>query len=383
MTETNLDVRALAQAFEVFTRTTRTMEESYRLLEKRVRDLDQELAAKNRELAFTSDYLNYILESMLDGVIAIDTAGTVTAFNHAASNVLGYSAEDAMGRPFRQTFGREFGAAQGRHRLMEFTTKTGKRVPVSERDSPLSDRSGRRIGMVKVFHDLSEVEALREQVRRKDRLAAIGEMAATVAHEIRNPLGGIRGFAALLARDFDENDPRKRLIEKILIGTKNLDRVVNELLEYTRPVELRLRSTPCADLVDAAIGYLEVGERTITIENLVPQGVHVLADPDKMRQVLLNILLNAVQSIEDRGEIHVRCATSENAVTLVITDTGCGMTPEQLEQVFSPFYTTKEKGTGLGLAVAAKIVEGHGGWLRAESEWGKGATLLVCLSKAE
>ncbi|MBI5093892.1 MAG: PAS domain S-box protein [Candidatus Hydrogenedentes bacterium] len=383
MTETNVDMRTLAEAFELFNQTTRSLEESYRLLEQRVRELDQELAAKNRELAFTSDYLNYILESMSDGVIAIDSEGIVTAFNRAAGEVLGYSPEEAVGNPFQQVFGREFSAESGRARIIELTAKSGKRVPVSENDSPLHDRTGRRIGTVKVFHDLSEVEALREQVRRKDRLAAIGEMAATVAHEIRNPLGGIRGFAALLARDFDDLDPRKRLVEKILTGTRNLDRVVTELLEYTRPVELRLRSTLCSDLIEAAVGYLELGNRAVSINNRVGADVCALADPDKLRQVLLNILINSVQSIEQCGLIEITASTDKDAITILVRDTGCGMSREHLEQVFSPFFTTKEKGTGLGLAVAAKIVEGHGGWLKAESELGKGTTMMVCLPRAD
>ena len=224
---------------------------------------------------------------------------------------------------------------------------------------------------------------MREQVRRKDRLAAIGEMAATVAHEIRNPLGGIRGFAALLARDIEDSDPRRRLVEKILTGTRNLDRVVTELLEYTRPVELRLRSTSCADLIEAAIGYLELGSRSITITNSVGPDVLALADPDKLRQVVLNILLNAVQSIEESGRIDISTDVDKDTVTVKVADTGCGMSPECLEQVFSPFFTTKEKGTGLGLAVAAKIVEGHGGRLKAVSELGKGTTLHVSLPRAD
>jgi signal transduction histidine kinase len=108
-----------------------------------------------------------------------------------------------------------------------------------------------------------------------------------------------------------------------------------------------------------------------------------LADPDKLRQVLLNILLNAVQSIEERGRIEINTSIDGDTVTVIVSDTGCGMSPEHLEQVFSPFFTTKEKGTGLGLAVAAKIVEGHGGRMKAESELGKGTTLSVSLPRAD
>lgn len=379
---THSDVKALEEAFQLFTRTTQTMEEAYRRLEARVRELDQELADKNRQLALTIDYLECIMGSMSDGVIAVDTEGVVTRCNRAASAVLGYESGEVEGMPFRGFFGRDFPSLPGR-RLMGLRAKNGKTVRVSERDSSMFDRTGNRIGSVKVFQDLSELEALREQVRQKDRLAAVGEMAATVAHEIRNPLGGIRGFAALLDRDVPPDDPRSRLVQKILAGAKELDGVISELLEYTRPVEIRPRTTYCADLVDTAIGYLNAGNRSVAVHNTVDPKLAIVVDPDKMRQVFLNILLNALQSIESEGEIRVEAAPREADVVIAVSDTGCGMSPDQLKQIFSPFYTTKEKGTGLGLAVATKIVEGHGGKLEAESQRGKGSVFRIHLPRTE
>ncbi|NLT60603.1 MAG: PAS domain S-box protein, partial [Candidatus Hydrogenedentes bacterium] len=184
-------MKALESAFAEFTRTTAAMGEWYRSLQARVDELDRELEDKNRQLAFANDYLNYILESMSDGVIAVDTAGCITRFNRAASEVLGYAAGDVVGKPFHEVFGREFAAPPGGRHPMELQTRNGRTVPVSERDAPIADRNNQRIGTVKVFEDLSELETLRQRVRQKDRLAALGEMAATVAHEIRNPLGGL------------------------------------------------------------------------------------------------------------------------------------------------------------------------------------------------
>jgi len=382
MSESGGDVKALAEAFEQFTRSTRSLEEAYRLLEQRATELGQELAAKNRELALTNDYLDCILESMSDGVIAIDTQGTITKLNRSASRILGYHADQAVGRPFRELFGRDF-VVDAQSDPMKLRAQDGQVVRVVERDSPMSDRTNKRIGYVKVFEDLTEIEALRSRIRQMDRLAAIGEMAASVAHEIRNPLGGIRGFASLLARDIEMDDPRLRLVDKILEGVKNLDGVVNELLEYTRPVDLHVRPTFCAQVVDTAIGYLELGDRPITVTNTVSRDLEVLIDADKMRQVFLNILLNAVESIDVEGEIEVAADTAPNTVTVGISDTGCGMDDEALDNMLSPFFSTKEKGTGLGLAVATKIVEGHGGVLEALSEPGKGSTFFVRLPRTE
>lgn len=376
------ELRTLAEAFEEFTRTTQSMEQAYRLLERRVEQLDRELADKHHELALALDYLNAILESMSDGVIAIDKRGTITTFNSSASAVLGYDPAEAIGRPFREIFGREFHVPPGQGG-MELRGKSGRVASVTERDSPISGRDNQRLGHVKVFQDQSELEALRRQLQQVDRLAAIGEMAATVAHEIRNPLGGIRGFAALLARDIPKEDPRSRLVEKILTGTKGLDKVVTGLLEYTRPIELSLRPSLCADLVDAAIGLVDLDGRPIALTNHVDRTLRVLADPDKMRQVLLNVLLNAVQSIDGPGEVSITASAQDNAVVIAVSDTGCGISIEHLKQVFSPFFTTKERGTGLGLAVAAKIVEGHGGAIEAASTLGTGSTFSIRLARTE
>ncbi len=376
------DLRILKQAFDEFTRTTRAMEEAYRLLETRVRELDKELADKNRELAVASEYLNSILESMSDGVIAVDNDGKITAFNQAATQILGYSNDDVIGRRFRDVFHREFAVPSGRH-IMEMETANKRTVTLSERDSPMSDREGRRIGTVKVFQDLTEIRELRTRMRRKERLAAIGEMAAIVAHEIRNPLGGISGFASLLARDLREDETRYRLVEKILQGTRDLERLVEGLLEYTRPLQLRLRWTNCADLVDSATGFIELNGRPILIRNDLPKNLQIMADPDRLRQVFLNILLNAVESISGAGEVRIRAQSDSEQVTIIFSDTGCGMTPEQLEHAFSPFFTTKEKGTGLGLAVAAKIIEAHGGTITVSSRQGEGSSFFVCLPQTE
>jgi PAS domain S-box-containing protein len=376
------DMAALAHALETFSQTTRTMEEAYRRLEARVAELDAELADKNQRLAYNTEYLTSLLESMSDGVIAVDLDGAVTRFNRAASLILGYDAAEVTGRPFHDEFGRDF-AAPRMPGETELRAKSGRMVPVIERDSPITGGSGQRLGSVKTFQDLSELIALREQVRQIDRLAAIGEMAATVAHEIRNPLGGIRGFATFLADDIKPEDPRRRLVDKILEGVQSLERVVNELLEYTRPVDLSLRPAPCAGIVQAALGFLKYDSRQISIMTEIDPRHRVLADAGKMRQVFLNILLNAVQSIEGRGEILVSAAADANTVTVAFRDSGCGIAAEQLGQIFSPFFTTKEKGTGLGLAVCAKVVEGHGGEIRAESELGRGSTISVRLPRAE
>lgn len=266
---------------------------------------------------------------------------------------------------------------------MDLPAAHGPRIPVSVQNSPLADRSGARTGTVVVFQDIREIEALHEQVPHKDRLAALGEMAATVAHAIRNPLSGIQGFSALLERDIDPGDDRARLVQKILAGTRELESVVTDLLEYTRPVELDIRSVSCSELVTAALGFLDTDGQEIEIMNSLNEELCVTFDPVKTRQVLLNVLLNAVQSINTAGTVTICVNATETDATISVTDTGCGIPKEDLGRVFSPFYTTKEKGTGLGLAIAQKTVESQGGSLGASSVLGTGSTFRIRLLRGD
>jgi len=289
----------------------------------------------------------------------------------------------AVGQRFRDLFGREFHSPPGPG-AMELRAKSGRAVPATERDSPVAGRQNRRTGHVKVFsgpqrdRGPAPTTAPGRPARRHRRDGRDG-----CARNPQSP-GRDPGFAALLARDIPADDPRARLVQRILAGTQDLDKVVTELLEYTRPVELHLRPVSCAALVEAAIGYLEQETaRRVPIRAEIDPAINVLADPDKMRQVLLNILLNAVQSIAGDGEVRIFAVAEERVVTVAIADTGCGISEAQIETIFSPFFTTKEKGTGLGLAVAAKIVEGHGGAIHAQSEVGKGSTFSVRLPRAE
>jgi len=375
-------IAVLSRALEAFTESSLRMEEAYLSLRERVAELDQELQEKNQQLVLTSDYLANLLESISDGVIAVDTRECVTHFNRAACAILGFDAAEIIGARFEEVFGRAFRMplASGQSTLR---ARSGRSVTVSERDSTIAGSKGERLGYVKTFQDLSELHALREQLRQVDRLAAIGEMAASVAHEIRNPLGGIRGFAAFLLNDIPETDSRRRLVEKIDIGARSLERVVNELLDYTRPVELTPRPAACRELVQAAASYLDLPPG-VDLCCEVAEDLKVWADAEKLRQVMLNILLNAVQSLEGQaGRVMVDAEAHDDYVVLHIRDTGCGIAEEDIERIFSPCYTTKEKGTGLGLAVCAKIVEGHGGALWADSVVGEGAVIPIRLPRAE
>jgi PAS domain S-box-containing protein len=376
------ELDALKAAFEQFTQTSSIMEESYHRLQDQVDQLDQELAKKNIELEVAMEYLRSILDSMSDGVIAVNPEGDITTFNRAASKILKYEADDVRGQSFEKLFGQLL-QPESERQTRELTTHDGAQVPITEKSALLSNASGEGTGAVMVFQDQRELESLREQIRQKDRLAAIGEMAATVAHEIRNPLGGIRGFAALLERDLEEEDPKYRLIQKILTGVKSLERVVNELLEYTRPIQLTRKQVPLNEIIDSALGFIDLADKEIAVDSSVEPELNVSVDIHLIRQALINVLVNAVQSIEKSGTITMRSNVHGEEIQLDIADTGCGMDAPVQEQIFSPFFTTKEKGTGLGLAAVHKTMQAHGGTIEVKSQLHEGSTFTLKLPLGE
>ncbi len=362
-----------------------------------------------------TSYLVDILESLTSGVLAIDLEGRITLFNRAAGEVLGYQSEEVMGRPYLEVMGREteenltlpyilkqqkpqqIGLESGVKGEKEIPSKTGKKIPVSFSTSFLRDEEGKVVGAVEEFFDLTRSKQMEEEMMRVKALATLGEMAAVVVHEVKNPLGGIRGFADLLDRDLPEGDPRKRLVKKITEGVETLDRIVLSLLDGTKPIKIKPHKVEIRKFVDQAIIFFEMDatriKNNIRIKKRYSQDdLYCPVDVEQFRQVLLNLLHNAVQAMPDGGEIVVELKAeskvaddkAESGKTILrISDTGVGMSPTTKEKLFVPFYTTKERGTGLGLATVKKIIEAHQGDIQVESELGKGTVVQIRLPRVE
>jgi signal transduction histidine kinase len=227
----------------------------------------------------------------------------------------------------------------------------------------------------------------------------LGEMAATVAHEVKNPLGGISGFADLLYRDIEEQDPRKSYVKKIIEGVEILNRIVMNLLDYTRSLRLDLRPTDFVKFLDEVVGFFEMdisrGKRNIRIErNYLSQRFDCLLDSEKFKQVVLNLLHNACQAVPDGGLIQIfaglesrkirdqaAISSTGQRISLKIKDNGMGMSEEVKKKLFTPFFTTKEKGTGLGLSTVKKIVQAHRGEIFIDSQLVRGTTVNISLPK--
>ncbi len=227
---------------------------------------------------------------------------------------------------------------------------------------------------------------LEEQMQRTDRLVALGEIAAGVAHEIRNPLTSIKGFVQLIESEMEEDDPQRKYTGIVISETDRLNKIVHELLYYARPSDtLRTDVDINRILIDSLqLVSINAAPRDITITTALSETLPgIKGDPEQLKQVFLNILMNAVQALEGRGHIAVSARKEDDGVQVVVEDDGKGIIPEHLNRIFDPFFTSRSDGTGLGLAVVQKIVALHHGEIRAENVSSGGARFIISLPPAE
>jgi signal transduction histidine kinase len=227
-----------------------------------------------------------------------------------------------------------------------------------------------------------------EQMKRADRLASIGEMAAGIAHEIKNPLAGIAGVIQVLKKDLPPGEPKRAVLDEVLSQVERMDKAVRNLLSFARPPEPKLTMVDVNELITKLLDFLapQFAKHGITSERRLTAGLPwLILDPDLMQQALLNISLNAIKAMPEGGKFTVETRTEERygdhsgAIKVLFTDTGEGISPDNLIRIFSPFFTTRQQGTGLGLSITQRIVEQHNGEISVTSEPGKGATFAITL----
>ena len=398
------EITALKNAFEFFSETTLRLENAYKLLEERVKELNIELEKKNRELSENlkemdsiKNHLRNILESVKMGIVVINLEGKITVFNNAAQEITGLKSSDVIGKYYKDVYGNSVdkslsllstlkNSKEYANDEKEIVTTNGATVPVEYSTSLVKNEHEEVLGAVEKFSDMTEIKKLEEEVQQAKTLAALGEMAANVAHEIRNPLGGIGGFAALLERDLDVNDPRRNLVKKIIEGVSGLNRIAANLLFYTRPIKPELQKQDIIKTIDEVLSLMEVemeqdGRKIEVIRDFPATCNEIRFDPELFHQVFLNIFKNAAESIENEGKLRVGVRTENNGKNMVISleDNGKGMSENVQKKLFNPFFTTKADGTGLGLAIVKKIIDVHDGEIFVKSEEGKGTIFEINL----
>ncbi|HOW99184.1 MAG TPA: ATP-binding protein, partial [Deltaproteobacteria bacterium] len=241
------------------------------------------------------------------------------------------------------------------------------------------------MGFIILLRDITELQHLKKEVLRKERLASLGSLAAGVAHEIRNPLGSIKGFATYFKERYKDVPEDRRTADIMIKEVERLNRVIGQLLEFARPMSLTQKQVDLKDTVKHSVEMIRGQARAKGIEvvadNGTEEGFYAAVDQDKIAQVLLNVYLNALDAMDEGGRLSIAIGKDElNAgIVVSISDTGHGISAEDLSRVFDPYFTTKQSGTGLGLAIVHKIMEAHAGTVKIESRKDEGTTVSLTL----
>lgn len=364
-------------------------------LAQNIVEAEQELEEKAESLADLEVVHRDIIQSMPSGLLTTDVDGIVTSANRTASEILGRAERELVGMPIVDSglLGREAwhalrGAAQGggRSRQEVEYLLDGEPRWIGFSLTDLCDAAGERRGYIFIFQDLTDWRKLQEEVRLKDRMAAVGELAAGLAHEIGNPLAAISGSVQMLAGSLPDDSPKRKLVDIILKESQRLDRTIKGFLKFARPKE---RSTVAFDIARLLAENVELlrnsqevlpGHR-IELE-LDPPTAMLLADPDQVSQIFWNLARNSLRAMPDGGTLRVSGLLRQDAYLLQVADTGRGMGDAERGNLFHPFRSFFDGGIGIGMAIVYRLVQGHGGRLDVQSRPGAGTTITVELPAA-
>jgi PAS domain S-box-containing protein len=349
-----------------------------------------------RRLEEARDFLSRIIEGTADAIIVRDAQGRVASWNPAADAIFGWTRDEMTGRTAdilvatdaetRESLSRIDAALREGHTLRNIETdgrrKDGTPVTVALTVAPLYSGGREFAGSTAIVRDVTALKQMERQLVESERLAAIGELAAVVAHEVRNPLAGIRGGCELLLEGYPKDDPRHDIGFEVIHQVDRLNRMVHDLLLYSRPKAMDPVPTDLHALLDRIVQVLQddPDDAAVTIERRFDSPVAVVPiDGRQMEQVFMNLVLNAIQAMHHKGTVTIATRAVHDGVAVSVSDTGPGIPADALPRIFKPFFTTRAQGTGLGLAIVDKIVRGHGGTVRVESQPGTGAVFTVTL----
>ncbi len=369
---------------------------SARLAERQSRS-DVRLLAATQSLANLRALHERIVASIRSGLVTTDLDGRIFTFNFAAQEITGYREETIRGQDASILFGdlkdhiaetlRTLEKGQNSPRFeTNCLTSEGMRLRLGYSISPLSSETGDTTGMVITFQDLTQVRSLEETSRRQDRLAAIGRMAASIAHEIRNPLAAMRGSIQMLRSEVDSDSSQAELMEIILRESDRLNRIITDFLNYARPRSLTQARVDVGDLLHQTFALMrhspEISSNQSIVEELPAEPIFAEADEGQLKQVFWNLARNALQAMPQGGTLRTTLESNSNSrLRISFTDTGRGMSADQVDHLFEPFSSTTG-GTGLGLSIVYQIIRDYGGTINVRSRVGQGTTITVELPMA-
>jgi two-component system sensor histidine kinase PilS (NtrC family) len=358
-------------------------------LAESLRRVGEELSQASASLADLERRSEHILQSIASGLVTIDPEGRITYCNRAGERIAHVQAAAVVGQPFDAVFRLPAGLDPWRApqllaaaplRLEGVIPGSGGDLQLGMTFSPLLDDRDGEAGVICAFQDLTRIRQMEEQVRRSDRLAAIGELAAGMAHEIRNPLASLSGSIAMLREELQLEGMGRELMDIVTSEISRLDALITDFLSFASPREPQVSRTDLGALARETATLLRQAHQGPWRVEVVEKGVLPAVaevDPRLLRQVFWNLSRNAIEAMAGGGRLEIAVDAAPDTVTVAFADTGGGIPESARPKIFTPFFSTKERGTGLGLAIVFKIVEAHRGRIEVESPPGHGTTVRV------
>ena len=355
-------------------------------LSERFRTAGRELGESERSLRILQNLHENIIQSLTSGVITLNLDGKIISANRTGLEILGISGEDKiLGKDLGQFMSGlhlEDLVSKKREQML-YTAPDGRMVTLGFSSSDLKDTDDKTHGYIIIFQDLTEVKELEDRLRTSEKMALLGQLAAGLAHELRNPLSAISGAVEILSSDVKPTEDNLRLVRMASQEVERLNLLVEDFLILTMPIQ---KLTTLVDLGRIVNDTVESFTKTIRrgnieIINQVENGIYVQADSYRLKQAVWNLLLNSVDAMPIGGLIIIKSKTEENNVVIEISDEGKGIDENFISRIFDPFFTTKEVGTGLGLAIVQKVIEGYNGNINVVSSRGNGATFVITLPR--
>ncbi|MAT59426.1 MAG: hypothetical protein CMF23_15750 [Ignavibacteriae bacterium] len=336
-------------------------------------------------------YISNVIQSIPNGLISFDRAGRIETINRTALRILKLEDTEPTGKQVQDVIPNcktEMAVNFESDKLeqqIECHLKDGSSIPLNIISSKITDEKNETIGTVIILSDLRELKSLEKAVERSERLASLGRMAAGIAHEIRNPLSSIKGFSQYFRNKFENQTEDWNYAVMMGKEVDRLNRVIQELLNFARPREMNLQLIEIQPLIQHALKLIQTDLKEkkihVQVEMDATQPILALADSDMITQVLLNLFINALDSMKKDGQLIIDVSDLKDFVTIKISDNGCGIAQQDISYIFDPFFTTKKSGTGLGLSIVYRLIEQIRGEIEVQSEVGKGTTFKIDLRK--
>ncbi len=372
-------------------------------LAESLRQTGEILKEKDTDLVELQTFYKNVAQSMSSGLLTTDLKGHITSFNRAAEDITGYFFEEVKGKIWHEIFNlEEIKSVFSKLEMLRipfrfdgnYIRKDSTKLALGITISSLKNESGETTGAIGIFQDLTKIKEMEDDIKKKEKLAMVGELAAGMAHEIRNPLASLSGSMQILRGESTLSGENKKLLEIALRETEKLNRIISDFLTYARPTPLNKKRCDINRLLNDAVTLLRNSkeyQKEIKIStNLDGKKLIKEIDPNQMSQVFWNLSINAIQAMPEGGELIITSKkkarkgrgyeeSEKDYIEITFKDTGNGINPVVKDKIFYPFFTTKDKGSGLGLAIVHRIIEDHKGEIKVESKLNEGSRFIIHL----